>query len=439
MSAPCRLGILNSHPIQYFAPLYRYLAGNPRLDLTVLYGSRQGVERYRDPGFEADVRWDVPLLDGYRHVFLRNWSPVPGADRPLGILNPGVISALARGRFDALWVHGYAYATHLLALLEARALGLPVLLRGETHLLLERRRGAVLGQDQGQEQGDDQGQGDDQEQGDDQGQGDDQRQDDGWTEGRPPRRERQLVRWIVRGSAACLAIGSRNAAYYRSLGVPEERIFLVPYVVDNHYFAMRTAALREQRAELRRELGLPPHACVLLFASKLVPRKRASDLLAAYARLRAEGADAALAFVGSGPTEARLRTAAADVPGVHFFGFRNQAELPGFFAAADIFCLPSIDEPWGLVINEAMAAGLPVVAAAEVGAAADLVRDGHNGATHRGRDVEGLTAALRPLVADGDLRARMGRASSTIISGWGFSEAEAGLLRALEAVAPRGA
>lgn len=408
MSAPFRLGVLNSHPIQYFAPLYRHLAGNPRLHLTVLYGSRQGAERYRDPGFQADVRWDVPLLDGYRHVFLRNWSPVPGADRPLGILNPGVIGALARGRFDALWVHGYAYATHLLALLGARALGLPVLLRGETHLLLDRGRGPALRHDQGQ----------------------------GMDETHHPGRERPLVRWLVRGCTACLAIGSGNAAYYRSLGVPEERIFLVPYVVDNHYFATRTAALRERRAELRRELGLPPHACVLLFASKLMPRKRAADLLAAYGRLRDEGADAALAFVGSGPSEARLRTAAADVQGVHFFGFRNQAELPAFFAAADIFCLPSVDEPWGLVINEAMAAGLPVVVAAEVGAAADLVRAGHNGATHRGGDVEGLTAALRPLVADEDLRTRMGRASTTIIDGWGFAAAEAGLLRALEAVAP---
>jgi glycosyltransferase involved in cell wall biosynthesis len=103
---------------------------------------------------------------------------------------------------------------------------------------------------------------------------------------------------------------------------------------------------------------------------------------------------------------------------VVFTGFVNQSDLPGLYAALDIFVLPSEHEPWGLAVNEAMCAGLPVVVSQGVGCVADLVRDGVNGYTPAAGDIGGLARALQRLIEDEDLRERQGRASLTRIQQW---------------------
>jgi glycosyltransferase involved in cell wall biosynthesis len=236
--------------------------------------------------------------------------------------------------------------------------------------------------------------------------------------------------------ARCLAIGSRNRDFYFSFGVPQRKVFCVPYAVDNEFFAGQSSDCQTQRAAIRNEIGASQLAPLILFASKLTTRKRPQDLLDAYFRLRQRGLKANLVFVGSGELDESLRQFVLDtqVPDVFFLGFRNQSELPCLFAAADIFVLPSEDEPWGLIINEVMCAGLPVIASDTIGAVPDLVHVGDNGLTFPAGDVERLTDCLATLVEDGVLRRTMGRRSLECIHDWSLDRCVEGISAALRSL-----
>jgi glycosyltransferase involved in cell wall biosynthesis len=394
MARRYKLAVLNSHPIQYFAPLYRYIAAADDIDLTVYYCSRQGLDAYIDAGFGTQVQWDIDLLAGYRAVFLPNLRRVGRMAGFFSLINPAIIAELRRGRFDALWVHGHNYLTYHLAIAAARLFGIPLWMRCDTHLGLSR---SAL----------------------------------------KSRLRRPLLTLFYRQFAGLLAIGSRNADFYRHHRVPESRIFPAPYSVDNDHFMAQSAAARPHRADLRAEHGIAPDSVVILYASKLSARKHPLHLLRAYHAIRDRGCPAELVFVGSGTEEGALRQYAADhdLPGVHWLGFRNQSELPALYAMSDIFVLPAADEPWGLVINEVMCAGLPVIASAEIGAVADLVQPGANGYTFPVGAVDQLSAHLETLCGDADLRVRMGAASRAIIARWSYAETLAGIRTALAGTA----
>lgn len=392
-----RLAVLASHPIQYLAPLFRRIALEPDIHLVAYYCSKQGLEPYLDRGFGSRIAWDIPLTQGYECRFLPNWrkGPVGGFT---SLINPAIATELARGRFDAVWVHGHNSITNLIAIVAARLTRTPVLMRAETHLLL--RRSA----------------------------------------------HRHLLRPAALRAlyAACdgwLAIGTRNAEFYRAHGVPDEQIFRAPYAVDNSFFMDAVREARTERGALRQAMGIAAETPLILYASKLQPRKRAADLLCAYERLRESGVSAALVFVGSGEEEEPLRAAVAQrgVHDVHFAGFQNQRQLPRYFAAADIFALPSENEPWALVLNEAMCAGLPIVCSTEIGAVPDLVRDGQNGLLHVARDIDGIARCLTALARDPARREAMGAESLRIIGNWGYAECIEGIRSALRAVAKGGA
>ncbi len=389
------LAVVNSHPIQYFAPLYRRLAAEDRVDLTVYYGSRAGLEAQPDPGFRREVEWDVPLLEGYEYEFLRNLWDTGQPDGFWSLVNPDIAPEIRRGGFDAVWLHGHNSATNLMAVAAALASSTPLFMRCETHLGLDR-----------------------------------------------PPWKRHLRKPVMRAFyglfEAFLAIGSRNANFYRAHGVDEEKLFLVPYTVDNRRFRAGAALDDTERARVRDELGLPAlDAPVVLFVSKLITRKRPFDLLGAFRIVQDRiGGDAALVFVGDGEERERLEARTRNQNDVHILGFRNQSELPRIYGTCDLFVLPSENEPWGLVVNEAMAAGLPVIASDEVGAAADLVREGENGSIYPCGDVEALADRLTGLVTDPAVLDRMGRGSLRIIEDWDFERCAKGIRQALEGVCP---
>lgn len=388
-----RIAVVNSHPIQYFAPLYRRLVREPDFDLTVFYCAPGGTAGYHDRGFRAHVRWDVPLLEGYRYELLRNLRRHTAPAGFWSLINPGVIRRIAGGHYDAVWLHGHNHCTTLLALAAARFTGASVLMRAETHLQL--RRASVRR----------------------------------WL--RPV-----ALRVLYSLCDGCLAIGSRNRSFYERMGVPAHKLHLLPYAVDNDFFSRVADTLSaDERRRLRQRLGLPPDLPLVLFAGKLERRKRPGDALAAHGKLQASGARSGLALAGSGPLERELRmwTEANEVPRVHFLGFQNQTEMARVYALGDVLVVPAEDEPWGLVVNEAMAAGLPVVATREIGAAPDLVREGRNGFLYDTGDVTRLTDHLRTLL-DGNLRRRMSVEARRIIEGWSFEECVRGLREALRTV-----
>jgi glycosyltransferase involved in cell wall biosynthesis len=190
----------------------------------------------------------------------------------------------------------------------------------------------------------------------------------------------------------------------------------------------------DQKAEVRKRYNVPADRPAVLYAAKFTRRKRPDDLLEAARQLKMETVRPfSVVMAGSGELEQELHAfcAAQQLDNVVFTGFVNQSELPALYATSDVFVLPAQDEPWGLAVNEAMCARLPVVVSREVGCVADLVRDGVNGYTPEAGDIEGLTRALRQLIEDEDLRQRQGQASLARIQQWGYRQSLEGIRSAL--------
>ena len=397
-----RLAYLVSHPIQYQAPLLRRIALESDIDLTVLFGSDFSVRGYRDEGFGVGVKWDIPLLDGYKHEFLprlRDGNDVS----VLMPLNYGIVSRLCGDggdpAFDALWVHGYASANSMHGMIAAKALGIPVLLRAESWLQDRGRSGVKLALKHAFFAG---------------------------------------LELMVDG---VLPIGTVNAEYWRYYFGDDVQQFLMPYAVDNGYFAQRAREAKAGRASLQEELGLDALRPVILFASKLQARKHCDHLIEAYARLSpAPGTDPKpyLVIVGDGEERAALerQAAATGFSSIRFCGFRNQSELPRFFDLATTFVLPSQHEPWGLIVNEVMNAARPAIVSDDVGSAVDLIEDGVTGCIYPVGDVEALTHALRRVLDTPGVAEAMGQRAFARIQSWGFEEDVLGLRRALAAVVP---
>jgi glycosyltransferase involved in cell wall biosynthesis len=399
MTDPTRIAVLNSHPIQYFAPLYAYLNAAPDLDVTALYLSDVSIRGAKDAGFGQEVKWDLDLLAGYQSVFLGDGARTREPGGFWSLVAPQVWSELRSGRYDVVWLHGHNYAANLIALMAAKTVGLHVLMRGETHLGLPCSSVKSL-------------------------------------------LRRPLMGALYRSCDRLLAIGSANAAFYQAMGVPDHKIFLVPYSVDNDRFAERANLTRDEKKEVRKRYNVPTDRPSVLFAAKFTRRKRPGDVLEAAWRLRMETSHPfTVVMAGSGELEGELRSfcAAHALNNVVFTGFVNQSQLPALYAASDIFVLPSEHEPWGLAVNEAMCASIPVVVAREVGCVPDLVRDGVNGYTPATGDIDGLARAFQRLIEDQDLRRRQGQASLARIRQWDYRQCLEGIRSALAGLPYRSA
>jgi glycosyltransferase involved in cell wall biosynthesis len=391
-----RLSYIVTHPIQYQAPLLRYLARSNEIDLEVFFLSDFSLHAHYEQAFNHTFKWDVALTDGYA------WEILPrlflGASRPLRPWWPvgNLRRRLREGRFDAVWVHGWGHVALCQAVREAAALGLPVLLRGESLPNFQQSRTL---------------------------------------------RQKFLDafrRRLFERVAGFLCVGARNHDFYTQFGVEKDRLFSMPYAVDNAFFQAACAKVRPQRESLRSSLGLLRGRPVILFAAKFTTVKAPEELLSAFARVYggfAANSAPYLLFVGDGPLRGALEEGARPLgDAVRFLGFRNQSELPALYDLCDVFALPSRFEPWGLVVNEAMNAGRPVIVSDRVGAAADLVEDGVNGFVYPSGDVDALASGLRQMLESPALLAKMGAGSLERITSWDFDADRRGLVEALSAV-----
>jgi glycosyltransferase involved in cell wall biosynthesis len=391
-----RLAYLVTHPIQYQAPLLRQVAEDPDIDLTVFFCSDHSTKEFNDPGFNRMIKWDTPLLDGYRYEFL----PAIGGTERVSFWRPfnyGLAKRLKAGRFGVLWIHGYARWFHWIAMVVAKLHGTAVIIRDDATLVAHRRSLA-----------------------------------------------KRIVKRVFFALLRMLcdrflAVGTANREYYRRYGIEKERICLVPNAVDNVFFQAKAAAAAASREELRASLGLKRGRPVILFASKIVEGKRPADLLEAYIRLSPDGRsepNAYLLFIGDGEVREALRKRASEVGwnSIKFLGFKNQTDLPYYYDLCDVFVLPSLYETWGLVVNEVMNAGRAVIVSDRVGCARDLVKNGTNGYVFRACNIDSLHCALRSAVNDPDRCGAMGKNSLRIINEWGFHEDVAGLKAALRSL-----
>ena len=222
--------------------------------------------------------------------------------------------------------------------------------------------------------------------------------------------------WVRRHYDAAFAAGERTVEYLMRMGFPRERIWTGYDVVDNQAFATGAAMARSQADSLRNSLGLPER--YFLFVGRFAPEKNLVRLLEAYAGYRQTAGQSAwgLVLVGSGPLEKELRAQVEKLRDVVFAGFQQKDTLPAYFGLASCLVLPSISEPWGLVVNEAMAAGLPVLVSNRCGCVPELVQPGVNGYVCDPLDTEEMARLLGVVSSDTAEAGRMGEASRHIVA-----------------------
>lgn len=348
-----KLAVLASHPIQYQAPLFRELARD--VDLTVYFAHRQTAAGQAEAGFNVAFEWDVDLLGGYEHRFLRNRARHPSTDRFAGCDTPEIAEEIRQRGFDAFLVTGWYLKSYWQAIRACRRHRVPVMVRGDSQL------------------------------------------------GTPRSWLKQAIKKVIYPRIlsqfdACLYVGQRNREYLEHYGVPADRLFFSPHCIDNEAFSSRTQEI--DRSASRERFGIKPNQNAVLFVGKLLDKKRPQDLIEALRILRSRGVDAIGVFAGDGPLRSALeaRGHETEVPLV-FLGFRNQTELPEAYAMADLMVLPSGTETWGLVVNEALACGTPVVVSDAVGCAPDLVVEGQTGAIYPVGDTWTLAGVLHRVLS----------------------------------------
>lgn len=384
-----RIAIVASHVIQYQDPFFRLLASDPAIDLTVLYLSDAGARTYQDADMGTALKWDVDLLSGYRHRFLRNL--VHDSNRGwTRHINPGLAPALLRGHYEmVIFMLGWGSISALLGIVTCRLAGIPFFLYGDSSF--------------------------------------------------PPvemtlrsRIRARLLRFLFRTTSGFMVSGDLNAAYYRHYGADPRRFFLLPWAVDNERFAVASRFAPGERQSMRVRAGIGSEQTLFVYSAKLVERKDPMTLMRAYEQLP-DRARASVLFLGDGVLRQPLEAYARDqgLTGVHFAGFVNQSELPKYYGMSDVFVLPSLYEPRGAVINEAMACGLPVIVTDRCGSIGDIVREGENALIYPAGDSRALSRSMARLLDDPSLREQMAQRSREIIGTWTFARGVEGVKAAL--------
>ncbi|RYG54371.1 MAG: glycosyltransferase [Chitinophagaceae bacterium] len=372
-----RLAVVTTHPIQYYAPVFQHLAKQD-LTLRVFYTwGKESVQKY-DPDFHRVIEWDVPLLEGYDFVFLRNTSTRPGTHHFKGIINPSAVQAIEQFRPDAILVYGWSWHSHL-KILRHFSGKLPVWFRGDSTLLDPQPHLKKL-------------------------------------------IRKVLLTWVYRHIDLAFYVGSHNKRYFSAFGLKEKQLFFSPHSIDNVRFANSMPA---KAKDYRNKWGLSDSSILILFAGKLEPKKDPMALLQAFEEL--ENPHVFLVFVGNGILENTLKEKArqsAKSRQIFFLDFQNQLSMPAIYQNCDLYCLPSVGpgETWGLAVNEAMASGKAVLVSDKVGCAPDLVEVGVNGEVFRAGDRQNLLEKLTMLTKNRQGLERMGEASAKLIQKWSFQE-----------------
>jgi len=383
--------LIGSHPVQYASPHFRLYAKDPRLEILVAYCGLQGAQPHVDQEFGIEVKWDVPLLEGYPWIAVKNRSWRPGLGSFFGLFNPGMWSLIRRGKFDAVVLYtGYVNATFWIAIAAAKVSGAAVLFGTDAHVLSSR-------------------------------------DNQGW------KLSVKKLFWprLFRLADTVILPSSGGAALMRSLGIAEERIVVTPYCVDNDWWIAESR--RVDRDAVRRRWEVPKAAPVVLFCAKLQPWKRPQDVLHAFAR--ANLASPYLVFVGDGAMRSTLESEAESLgisDRVRFLGFVNQSGLPETYTASDLLVLASEYEPFGVVVNEAMLCGCPVMVSDRVGARFDLVREGETGFVFPMGDVGALSELLRECLQSPNLLKRLSQAARDRVASWSPAQNLEALVAALE-------
>jgi glycosyltransferase involved in cell wall biosynthesis len=390
-----RVLLIATHAVQYSSPSFREMARHPRLDIQVAYLNLQKSQGAIDEDFGVEVKWDVPLFEGYPWTDVPNRARRPSLDKFFGLVNPALWTMIRTGNYDAVVIYtGYRCASFWFAMFASKLSGTPIFFGADATGLKPRLGGA-------------------------------------WK----ARVKHRLWPFIFGLADQVIVPSTGTFQMMRSLGIPADRISLTPYVVDNDWWKAQAAQV--ERLQVRAAWQIPPAAPVILFCAKLQPWKRPLDLLRAFAKSGV--ANTFLVFAGEGPLKPDLQREAETLGvanRVRFLGFMNQTQLPAVYCASDLFILPSEYDAFGVVVNESMLCGCAVAVSDHVGAGPDLVHK-ENGFIFPTGDVEALAALIREAVADPEKLRQMGLESKRIMQTWSLRENTQGLIDAIDRVVAR--
>ena len=387
-----RLGILTTHPIQYQVPWFRALAKLAEINLTVFFCMIPDEVQQGD-GFGVPFKWDIPLLEGYRYEVLENTASKPSISNFYGCDTPGIGEIVKNGGFDAFIVNGWVVKSCIQLLFACRKYNVPCIVRGESNALCLRA----------------------------------------WW-------KRLFHRYLLGIYSAFLNIGESNKDFYLQNGVPDKKIFFAPYCVENERFTKEAGTLYSEREVIRSGWGIKPSSFTFLFCAKFIRKKRPMDLLKAMMLALQEmdnpGMSIHLLMVGEGELREECEHFALEnhLP-VTFTGFLNQSEITRVYVASDCIVLPSdYGETWGLVVNEAMACGLPAIVSNRVGCSRDIVRKGLTGEIFPFGDVKALSILLKSFASHPEKVKSMGEEAKKLIGNYSYDEVVKGTLAAVEYV-----
>jgi glycosyltransferase involved in cell wall biosynthesis len=373
-----RLAVVTTHPIQYNAPWFKLLNDRSKIEIKVFYTwhQAQNGEKF-DPGFGKNVKWDIPLLEGYNHTFVENKSSDPGSHHYNGIVNPTLNTEIEIYGPDAILVFGWSFNSHLKCLKFFKG-KIPILFRGDSTLLDEQK-------------------------------------------GIKKVLRRVFLRHVYKNIDFGLYVGTNNKKYYLKHGLKERQLFSVPHAIDNNRFTGDEAWYKSNAIKWRRKFNIGDNDIAFLFAGKLEKKKNPELLIQAFEETLTNHTH--LVIVGNGEEESKLKETYSHVQNLHFLEFQNQSLMPSVYNMCDVFALPSQGpgETWGLALNEAMACKKAVLASDMCGGAVDLVEVGKNGFIFRSGDKEDLIHKMHMMINDKNRLRIMGEASFKIIQKFSFT------------------
>jgi len=375
-----RLVILTEIIAPYRIPVFNALASRGDVQLHVIFLSENDPSLRQWHVYKDEIKFSYEVLPAWRRR-IRKFNV---------LLNRGVSAALRRARPDAVLCGGYGYVASWQAAFWAKRYGVPLLLWSESTALDIRRKHRFV---------------------------------------------EFIKRKFCQRCRAFVAAGKTSREYLLELGASSNSIFIAPDAVDVDFFAAGAQKARRQEQEIRTRNSLPPR--YFLSVGRLIKDKGVFELLDAYAKLEPSiRSRIGLVFVGEGAARQELAARALEIqPGVvRFCGWVHREQIPEIYALADAFVFPTYSDPWGLVVNEAMACSLPIVASQVAGCAPDLLQDGSNGFAVRPRDVEGLVHSMGKLFEDPELARLMGSRSFQRVQEYTPETCAAGIVQALEFV-----
>ena len=373
-----KLAIITSHPIQYNAPLFKLLHERKNIEIKIFYTwSQLESGKKFDPGFGKEIKWDIPLLQGYNYSFVDNVSASPGSNHYTGIDNPTLTTEITKWKADAILIYGWAFKSHFNAM-RFFYNKIPVLFRGDS-TLIDQKHGVkkII--------------------------------------------RNIFLRYVYSYIDMAMYVGKANKEYFLVHGLKENQLSFMPHAVENERF-FSNKIIQANAINILKSLDIPKTALVFLFAGKLEIKKQPETLAKLF--LEFSNTEAHLIIAGSGILEVKMKQCFAKSKNIHFLGFCNQNEMPSVYACCDVFVLPSIGpyETWGLAINEAMAAGKALIVSDACGAAGDLVHQLKNGFIFKKNDLEELKEKIIFFIKNRSYVKKMGDYSLQILKNYNYEK-----------------